>query len=86
MLFLLQCYVYKDLDIQIFDELYIKIFGIDSLLDGERYYLTGEKGAGKTAMLIYTALKAEQLSKQPIHQVQMTDSVIVCSDSDFIQC
>ena len=22
---------------------------IDSLLDGERYYLTGEKGAGKTA-------------------------------------
>ncbi|KLU62694.1 hypothetical protein CEB3_c10060 [Peptococcaceae bacterium CEB3] len=34
---------------------------IDSLLDGERYYLTGEKGAGKTAMLIYTALKAEEL-------------------------
>lgn len=34
---------------------------IDSLLDGERYYLTGEKGAGKTALLIYTALKAEEL-------------------------
>lgn len=34
---------------------------VDSLLDGERYYLTGEKGAGKTAMLIYTALKAEEL-------------------------
>lgn len=34
---------------------------IDSLLDGERYYLYGEKGAGKTAMLIYTALKAEEL-------------------------
>ena len=34
---------------------------IDSLLDGDRYYLTGEKGAGKTALLIYTALKAEEL-------------------------
>ena len=34
---------------------------IDSLLDGDRYFLTGEKGAGKTAMLIYTALKAEEL-------------------------
>ena len=34
---------------------------IDSLLDGERYYLTGEKGAGKTALLIYTALKADEL-------------------------
>ena len=36
---------------------------IDSLLDGERYYLTGEKGAGKTALLIYTALKAEERYK-----------------------
>lgn len=34
---------------------------IDSLLDGDRYYLTGEKGAGKTALLIYTALKADEL-------------------------
>lgn len=34
---------------------------IDSLLDGDRYFLTGEKGAGKTALLIYTALKAEEL-------------------------
>ena len=34
---------------------------IDSLLDGDRYFLTGEKGAGKTALLIYTALKAEKL-------------------------
>jgi len=34
---------------------------IDSLLDGDRYFLTGEKGAGKTALLIYAALKAEEL-------------------------
>lgn len=34
---------------------------IDDLIDGERYFLTGEKGAGKTALLIYTALKAEEL-------------------------
>lgn len=34
---------------------------IDSLLDGDRYYLTGEKGSGKTALLIYAALKAEEL-------------------------
>lgn len=34
---------------------------IDSLLDGDRYFLTGEKGAGKTALLIYTALMAEEL-------------------------
>lgn len=37
--------------------------GIDYnlMLDGERYYFTGDKGAGKTAMLIYTALQAEKL-------------------------
>lgn len=34
---------------------------IDYLLNGERYFLTGDKGAGKTALLIYTALKAEEL-------------------------
>lgn len=34
---------------------------IDYLLNGERYYLTGSKGTGKTALLIYTALKAEEL-------------------------
>ena len=34
---------------------------IDSLLDGNRYFLIGEKGAGKTALLIYSALKAEEL-------------------------
>ena len=34
---------------------------IDYLLNGEKYYLTGSKGTGKTALLIYTALKAEEL-------------------------
>jgi len=34
---------------------------IDYLLNGDRYYLTGGKGTGKTALLIYTALKAEEL-------------------------
>ena len=34
---------------------------IDYLLDGERFFLTGNKGAGKTALLIYTALRAEKL-------------------------
>lgn len=36
---------------------------IDGLLDGDRYFLTGEKGAGKTALLIYSALRAEDLFK-----------------------
>lgn len=50
-------------DISRFKELILVPRGIsiDSLLDGERYFLTGEKGAGKTALLIYTALKAEEL-------------------------
>lgn len=33
---------------------------IDRLLDGETYYLVGNKGSGKTALLIYTALLAEE--------------------------
>lgn len=33
---------------------------LDYLLNGERYFLTGDKGSGKTALLIYTALKAEE--------------------------
>lgn len=34
---------------------------INQMLDGERYFFTGDKGSGKTAMLIYTAFKAESL-------------------------
>lgn len=50
-------------DINRFKELILVPEGIsiDSLLDGDRYYITGEKGAGKTALLIFTALKAEEL-------------------------
>lgn len=37
--------------------------GIDlnQIYDGDKYFLVGEKGAGKTALLIYAALKAEDL-------------------------
>ncbi|MCL2109452.1 MAG: hypothetical protein FWH20_08945 [Oscillospiraceae bacterium] len=34
---------------------------IDSIYDGDVYFLVGEKGAGKTALLIYVALKAEEM-------------------------
>lgn len=34
---------------------------INQIYDGEKYFLVGEKGAGKTALLIYTALKAEDM-------------------------
>ena len=34
---------------------------IDQLMNGSRYFLTGRKGTGKTAFLIYTALKSEEL-------------------------
>lgn len=35
---------------------------IDFLLKGEKFFLVGTKGAGKTALLIYTALKADELT------------------------
>lgn len=33
---------------------------IEQLIDGTRYFITGTKGVGKTAFLIYTALQAEE--------------------------